>query len=316
MPSSQSQFFSASYDSTTKVISLVVCAMLVVVVIATKSVVAAGLGTLLMAVSYAYSPRSYALYERSIIVNRLIGSVRLPIDGIRELRSATADDLRGCIRLFGNGGLFGYYGLFRTSKLGKSTWYVTNRSHAVVVITDAKTSVISPDNVDGLITAVRTLAPIPMAPSSNPIPSSMGAKLRRVAMAIPAIVAVALVVSVMLYSPGPPSYTLTPETLTIHDHFYPVTVNRGAVDVNHIRIVDFDVDTDWRPTERTNGFGSPHYASGWFRVASGKTIRMYRAGGRRLVLLPPKGDGTAVLLETRDPEKLVRELRQQWSSRS
>ena len=47
--------------------------------------------------------------------------------------------------------------------------------------------------------------------------------------------------------------------------------------------------------ERTNGFANAHYASGWFRVASGKTVRMYRAGGTRLVLLPPKGDGAAVL---------------------
>jgi hypothetical protein len=40
---------------------------------------------------------------------------------------------------------------------------------------------------------------------------------------------------------------------------------------------------------------------------------MYQADGRRLVLLPPKGDGTAVLLETRgDPEKFVAELRQEW----
>jgi hypothetical protein len=48
-------------------------------------------------------------------------------------------------------------------------------------------------------------------------------------------------------------------------------------------------------------------------VASGKTVRMYHADGTRLVLLPPKGDGAAVLLETTDPEKFIRELRQAWS---
>ena len=41
-----------------------------------------------------------------------------------------------------------------------------------------------------------------------------------------------------------------------------------------------------------------HYASGWFRVA----------GGGCLVLLPPKGDGAAVLLETTEPEKFVVEV--------
>jgi hypothetical protein len=43
---------------------------------------------------------------------------------------------------------------------------------------------------------------------------------------------------------------------------------------------------------------------------------MYRADSKRLVLLPPAGDGTPVLLETKDPEEFVREVRQEWSHRS
>jgi hypothetical protein len=88
------------------------------------------------------------------------------------------------------------------------------------------------------------------------------------------------------------------------------------VDVEHIRVIDLGVDTEWRPTERTNGFANAHYASGWFRVASGKTVRMYRAGGTRLVLLPPIGDGAAVLLEVAEPEKFVVEVRRKWSGPS
>ena len=84
------------------------------------------------------------------------------------------------------------------------------------------------------------------------------------------------------------------------------------MDVEHIRVIDFGVDTEWKPTERTNGFANAHYASGWFRVASGKTIRMYRAGGTRLVLLPPKGDGAAVLFEVGGPDRLVAEMREKW----
>ena len=127
-------------------------------------------------------------------------------------------------------------------------------------------------------------------------------------MTVMAVVAVAL-----LYSPGPPSYTLTAQTLTIHDRFYPVTLQAGSVDVEHIRIIDFGVDAEWRPTARTNGFANSRYRSGWFRVASGKTVRMYQADSKLLVLLPPKGVGAAVLLETTDSEKFMRQLRQAWS---
>jgi Bacterial PH domain len=305
--------FSASYDTTTKIISGIVTALLVVVAVVTHSVIAACVSAAIVIGAYAWSPRGYAVSNGSIEVNRLIGTARIPLGGLSEARVATRDDFRGCLRLFGNGGLFGYYGLFQTSKLGKSTWYVTNRGKAVVVVTGEKTVLFSPDDVAGFIAAIGAPAPRP-----GPVPAAQDAGSRTGTLigAAIGIVVIAILAFAFLYSPGPPSYTLTPESLTIHDRFYPVTLNRASVDVEHIRIIDLGVDTEWRPTGRTNGFGNAHYASGWFRVASGKTIRMYRAGSARLVLLPPKGDGAAVLLETREPEKFVAEVREKWGGPS
>ena len=297
--------FSASYDTTTKVISGAVPVVLLAIVVATHSVVAGCLCAVILVGAYAWSPRGYAISGGSIEVNRLIGNARIPLDGLREARAATKDDFRGCLRLFGNGGLFGFYGLFRTSKLGKSTWYVTNRGKAVVVVTGAKTALFSPDDVAGFIAAIG-------APAAVSVTQDAGSRVGPLIGVAIGIVAAAVAVFAMLYSPGPPRYTLTPESLTIHDRFYPVTLNRTSVDVEHIRVVDFGVDTEWRPTRRTNGFANSHYRSGWFRVASGQTIRMYRPDGTRLVLLPPKGDGAAVLLETREPERFVVEVRHRW----
>jgi hypothetical protein len=93
-------------------------------------------------------------------------------------------------------------------------------------------------------------------------------------------------------------------------------VNAAAVDVAHVCVVDISKDSNWQPTERTNGFANAHYRSGWFRVANGQRVRMYRAEGRRLVLLPPNGQGNAVLIEVSRPEQFVRELRQNWADRS
>jgi hypothetical protein len=315
----ESKSFSASYDSTAKIVSAVVFALFVSIAFATRSTIAAGVGAAVLFLSYAYSPRGYAVLDRTLIIKRFIGNVRIPLDGIREARTATAADLSGCIRLFGSGGLFGWYGLFRTSKLGKCTWYVTNRSNAVVLISGAGTTVISPDDMDGFIGEIRTV--VPESTPSDPLLDAIGiypagsltGKLIGWSVAL---VALSIAALTMLYSPGPPGYTLTPDSLTIHDRFYPVTLNAGGVDVDHIRIVDFGVDTAWQPTRRTDGFGNLHYHSGWFRVAGGKTIRMYRADSKRLVLLPPAGDGTPVLLETKDPEEFVREVRQEWSHRS
>ena len=321
MPSATTASFHASYDKSTKLISAGIFVLLLVLTAVIPSVLVGPLAALLLLGAYAWSPRNYSISDRSIVVKRLIGSVRIPLDGIREARIATPDDFRDCYRLFGNGGLFGYYGQFSTAKLGNCTWYVTNRSNAVVVVAGAKTAVFSPDETDGFLAAIHASVPVPKAPQAEPLLNSLqsykpGVPASMLVGGAIAIVVLAVVAFAMLYSPGPPDCTLTAETLIIHDRFYPVTLQAGGVDVARVRLVDLGVDTEWRPVARTNGFANAYYRSGWFRVASGKTVRMYQADGRRLVLLPPKGDGAAVLLESTDPEKFVGELRQAWAGRS
>jgi hypothetical protein len=308
--------FTASYDRTTKIVSVVVCAVLLFAGVLTQSALVVCLSALTVVLSYAYSPRGYALRERSIVVKRLIGGTRIPLEQVREARRTTSDDLRGCMRLWGSGGMFGYYGLFRTSKLKKCWWYVTDRRNTVVVITDATTALFSPDDVDGFLAAIRATAPVPETPAGQLEFRNTGISAGTWIGAAVGAVSLAIVALAFLYSPGPPSYTLTADALTIHDRFYPVTLRTADVDIAGIRLVDIAVERDWRPTMRTNGFANAHYHSGWFRVASGRKVRMYRADGTRLVLLPTKGDGAAVLMEVKDPEKFLDELRREWGSHS
>ena len=320
MPSREWYTFPESYDRTTKIISACICAGYVAGAVATRSPIVTVLGAAVLALAYAYSPRACAVSNRAILVKRLIGSVHFPLEDVREARAATAADLRGCMRLWASGGLFGYYGLFRTAKLGKCPWYVTNRRNAVVVVTGAKTAVFSPDNVDGFLEAIRAAAPVPEVSGDElilapPQPPPAAGRLAGILLAsTTGLVVLTIVALAFLYSPGPPSYTLTPNSLTINDRFYPVTLNAGSVDVEHIRVVDIRNDPEWRPTGRTNGFANSHYHSGWFRVSSGRQIRMYRAEGTRLVLLPPNGDHAPVLLDTRDPEKFMAEVQQAWAN--
>jgi hypothetical protein len=307
--------FAASYDRATKIISGCVCLGMLAVVYAVHNFAMDLLAFLVLMLCVTYSPRGYVIEGHSILVKRLAGAARIALDGVREVRRATPDDLRGCIRLWGSGGLFGYYGLFSTSKLGKSTWYVTNRSNCVVLITAAKTFLFSPDDPDGFLATIDAVA-APVA-ASNPrmeVPAARRSlSLRTVIGGCVAAIALGVAAIAMAYSPGPPSYTLTSDSLTIHDRFYPLTLAASDIDVSAIRVVDFEQDRTWRPVLRTNGFANSHYQSGWFEVSNGTKVRLYRAGGSRVVLLPPKGASAAVLLQASDPDALVAELRAAWS---
>jgi hypothetical protein len=305
-----SKDFSVSYDTTTKIVSAIVVAGLALVAVVVQNIYAGCLSLLIIALAFAYSPRGYTVSDRSITVKRLAGNVQVLLENVREARRINADDLRGCIRLWGSGGLFGYYGLFRTTSLGRSTWYVTNRKNAVVVMAEG-TTLYSPDDVDGFLAAIQTCVRGGIGPAGESFPAR-----RPVGVLIGVIAAVgaaAAAIFAVLYSPGPPSYTLNSGSLTIHDRFYPVTVTPDSVDVSNIRVVDLTTEDEWRPTRRTNGFANSHYRSGWFRVGNGATVRLYAADGTRLVLLPPKSDSSAVLMETQDPEGFIQEVRQEWS---
>jgi hypothetical protein len=309
--------FSLSYDRTAKIISSLVLALLVVLCVSLQTPVVIGISVAIAVVAYAYAPRSYAISEGAIVVRRLAGSVRFPLKSIREARLAAADDLRGTLKVWGSGGLFGYYGLYRTSKLGRSSWYVTDRSKMVVLVTDGKTALLSPGDPDGFLAAVRAEAP---GAASGPGPgepaptrSAWRSPATWIGIAIGAA-SLALVARALTYSPGPPRFDLTSSELTILDRFYPAVVAAANVDFARIRVVDIKSDAEWRPTRRTNGFSNSHYHSGWFRTANGQKAEMYWADGSRLVLLPPKTSGAApVLLEVSRPEQFIERLRQEWA---
>jgi hypothetical protein len=302
--------FSASYDSTTKVISAVTCLVLIAVAWAVHIVFVAALLPLLVVFAYAYSPRGYRLSGQAIVIKRLIGNIQVPLAGIREIRAGTPDDFTGCLRLWGNGGIFGYYGIFQTSKLGKCYWYVTNRSKPVIVATETRILVLSPDDVAGFMAAATGLCPHASSGAQPQLqPGGAGSNFTGLIAGVGlAALVLTFIILTVLYSPGPPGYTLTADRLTIHDRFYPVTLQAAAIDAGHLRIVDLARESAWRPTSRTNGFANMHYQSGWFRVANGQTVRLYRAGGNRLVLIPPKGGSAPVLYQAKDPERFVREL--------
>ena len=87
--------------------------------------------------------RGYAVTSDAILVHRLLWSTRLPLS---ELKSAefAPDIARGGLRLFGNGGLFSFSGLFRNRSLGTYRAFLTDLHRTVVLHFTKRTVVVSP----------------------------------------------------------------------------------------------------------------------------------------------------------------------------
>lgn len=123
------------------------------------------------------------------------------------------------------------------------------------------------------------------------------------------IVVVVIIAIAGWYQSGPVKYKISSEGLAIHDGFYSDRLEAADIDLEHIQVVDLEKDARWRPASKISGVGTGQHRFGYWRVAGGEKVRLYQTGGERLVLLPRKDKATPILVEVKQPEAFVQELR-------
>jgi len=110
-------------------------------------------GWLLVAVVFLgalFVIRGYAISPNALLVRRLFWSTRLPLADL-EAAQVVPDVMDGSWRLFGNGGLFTFSGLYRNETLGRYRAYVTNPHRTVVLRYPARTVVVSPSDPEEFV---------------------------------------------------------------------------------------------------------------------------------------------------------------------
>ena len=97
-------------------------------------------------IAFAFRPINYKLNSGQLIIHRLIMDVKIDLNHIKSVELLAIGSLGWSLRIFGVGGLFGYYGKFANSKIGSMTWYATRRDKTVLVTTtNNKKIILTPD---------------------------------------------------------------------------------------------------------------------------------------------------------------------------
>jgi hypothetical protein len=105
-------------------------------------------------------PTGITLDENAITIERTIMPVVIPYSQIVSAEAVETEDMKFTLRAFGNGGFFGYFGIFYNSKYKFMRWYCTQRKNYILITLDNKRKiVISPDDQQGLLLAVRSYLP-------------------------------------------------------------------------------------------------------------------------------------------------------------
>jgi hypothetical protein len=100
---------------------------------------------LIILVTLAFAVRGFVLTDQELRIERVGWQNRIPLTNVV---SATADPqaMRWSIRLFGSGGLFGFFGWFRNRTLGTYRAYGTDPKNTVVLKLRGRTLVVTPEN--------------------------------------------------------------------------------------------------------------------------------------------------------------------------
>jgi hypothetical protein len=115
---------------------------------------------LIVVVTAPFMILGYEIRDQLLVVKRPGWSTRISLSG---LRAAALDPkvVGRSLRIFGNGGLFAFNGLFWSKQLGRYRAYVTDLKSSVVLTLKDRIVVVSPDTPERFVELLRAQQLLP-----------------------------------------------------------------------------------------------------------------------------------------------------------
>jgi|GEM_PF-511988 len=149
--------FSAPWERTVKVVTTVTVVILGIVLV--EPMHAIGLIPRLLVLfvllpSLFLAIAGYSIKDGRLLVHRLGWATKFDLSRLSGFE-INPHAMMGSIRLFGNGGLFCYLGLFKNGVLGRYRAYATDTSKCVVLEFGDKKIVVTPDDPKAFVETLR-----------------------------------------------------------------------------------------------------------------------------------------------------------------
>lgn len=92
--------------------------------------------------------RNYEITQNGISILQRKGCYIIKREDILEIKSIDYKSLKGSVRNFGIGGIYGFSGTFSNKEFGEMIWFVTRTDNLIMIKTDKQKIVISPDDAE------------------------------------------------------------------------------------------------------------------------------------------------------------------------
>jgi hypothetical protein len=164
--------FASPWDRRLRIVTAISAIVLAAVVVFVAAVLATtGLGraavlaavlalaSLTLGLSWGLAPTAFAIEHGMLRIERPMQPIEIPLASIRAAGPLGPAGLGRSLRIAGSGGLFGYYGLFWSRRLGAYRLYATRTSDLVRVDTDRERFVLSPEPAGQFLELLQSRAP-------------------------------------------------------------------------------------------------------------------------------------------------------------
>jgi hypothetical protein len=95
-----------------------------------------------------YAPIHYIIDTKYLVIHRKVKGVSINLNEISSVKLLSEKEIKGGIRMFGVGGVFGYFGLFTFPKIGYCKMFATQRKNMILIETlEKKKFIITPDEL-------------------------------------------------------------------------------------------------------------------------------------------------------------------------
>jgi hypothetical protein len=97
---------------------------------------------------WLYAPIHYIIDTKYLVIHRKVKDISINLNEISLVKLLSEKEIKGGIRIFGVGGVFGYFGLFQFPKIGTCSAFATQRKNMILIETQKKKYIISPDDIE------------------------------------------------------------------------------------------------------------------------------------------------------------------------
>jgi hypothetical protein len=157
------QIFTTQMDNTVKIITTIVHFAILpipIVLYFKAGIELALLNVLILGVlfslTYVLRPYQYVIDELGISVHKQLWPKKIPFHNIASIETIAYKELKVRLRLWGSGGLWGWFGFFLSAEYGTLNMQITEKNNLLLVTTkDEKYIVLSPTQVIAFAEAVK-----------------------------------------------------------------------------------------------------------------------------------------------------------------